>query len=271
MASRKDPVARARGRKPAPVKKPFPWGFAAGVGALVLFLGGLLAYSATHVGIGDHSSLAYAETQISGLQKHHGLDANHVDGKFIDYPNETTQPPYGGNHNSQWQSCQVYTTAIANEHAVHALEHGAVWVTYNPDKVKGNDLTTLTNKVKGDAYHMMSPYPGLKSAVSLQAWGEQLFVDKVSDARIKKFLTTFTQGPQTREVGASCTGITDDRTKGEIGFDGHASYQGKPAGAANPGQTPTPVASVTTTSSPAPSSTATPKATASASASPKKS
>ncbi len=267
MASRKDPVARARTRKPAPVKKPFPWGFAAGVGALVLFLGGILAYSATHVGIGDHSSLIYAESQISGLQKHHGLDANHVDGKFIDYPDEATQPPYGGNHNSRWQSCTVYTTPIANEHAVHALEHGAVWVTYDPNKVKDKDLTTLTNEVKGDAYHMMSPYPGLKSAVSLQAWGEQLFVDSVSDKRIKKFLTTFTQGPQTQERGASCTGISDDRTKGELGFDGHVSYQGKPAGAAGPGQTPTPMTSTPGTATPAPTATA----TASATPSPKKS
>jgi hypothetical protein len=255
MASRKDPVARARGRKPAPVKKPFPWGFAVGTLVLALFLGGILTYSALNVSLGDKSSLKYAESRVSGLQINHGLDRNHVDGKFIDYPNQTNTPPYGGNHNSQWESCQVYTTEIANEHAVHSLEHGAVWVTYDPNKVKGTDLTTLTNLVKGDAYRMMSPYPGLKSAVSLQAWGERIFADKVSDGRIKTFLTVFTHGPQAPESTATCTGITDDKTKGEAGFSGHASASGKPAGAANPGQTPTPVATATTTVAPKPSPT----------------
>lgn len=259
MASRKDPVARARGRKPAPVKKPFPWGFAAGALVLALFLGGILTYAALNVSLGDHSSLKYAEHSISGLKVHHGLARNHIDGKFIDYPDQDSTPPDGGNHNPNWQSCQVYTAPIANEHAVHSLEHGAVWVTYNPDKVKGDDLSKLKKDVGSDPYHMMSPYPGLKSAVSLQAWGEQLFVDKVSDKRIKKFLTTFTQGPQTPEQGSSCVNYTGDKTAADATFKGHESASGKPSDAASPGSSPmTTPPSATATSAP---KTPTPTAT----------
>lgn len=262
MASRKDPVARARGRKPAPVKKPFPWGFAAGVTVLVVFLGSILAYAATHVGIGDKSSEAYARTQIAGIKTDDSLTRNHVDGQFIDYPDQSSTPPMGGNHNPQLESCQVYTTPIANEHAVHSLEHGAVWVTYDPDKIKGKDLTTLTDEVKGDAYHMMSPYPGLKDAISLQSWGNQVFVSSPTDKRVKKFLSLFTQPAWTPEPNQSCTGITDDKTKGEAGFSGHASSSGKPPGAAGPGQTPSPAPSATGTARP--SATTDPLATATA-------
>ena len=45
-----------------------------------------------------------------------------------------TTPPIGGNHSPYWADCSgtVYSAAIANENAVHMLEHGAVWITYGP-------------------------------------------------------------------------------------------------------------------------------------------
>ena len=255
MASRKDPVARARGRKPAPVKKPFPWGFAAGALTLALFLGGIITYAAMNVSLGDTKSLKHLEHSISGLQSNHGLARNHIDGKFIDYPNQSTTPPDGGNHSPIWQSCQVYPTAIANEHAVHSLEHGAVWVTYNPSKVSAADITALKALVTGDPYRILSPYPGLKSPISLQAWGEQLFVDKPSDSRVKKFLTGFTQGPQTPETTATCVDYTGDKTAADATFKGHASASGTPAGAAPPGSTPSGPPAATATIAPTPTPT----------------
>ncbi|MFN2537646.1 MAG: DUF3105 domain-containing protein, partial [Mycobacteriales bacterium] len=132
---------------------------------------------------------------------------------------------------------------------------GAVWVTYNPDKVKGTELATLKKDVGSDPYHMMSPYPGLKSPISLQAWGQQIFVDKITDGRIKKFLELFTQGPQTPEKGASCVNYTGDKQAADAAFNGHASASGKPAGAASPGT------SATTTPAPAATATVTPKPT----------
>ena len=207
MSKRNDPVARARGRKAAPVKKPFPVGFVAGSAALVLFLAGILFYAVQNQGEGDKSSLKYAQKHISGLKNSFGLGRQHVEGP-VSYPNQATTPPVGGNHNGVPQSCQAYSEPIANEHAVHSLEHGAVWITYNPDKLGAKDILTLKADLEDDPYRMLSPYPGLKSPISLQAWGEQLFVDKASDSRIKKFISLFTQGPQDLERGAACQGTT---------------------------------------------------------------
>ena len=211
MAQRTPPPrpssARSRSRKPAPVKKPFPVAFAAGCAVLAVLLVGVIVYAVQNQGVGDTSSLVYADRQVSGMVKATGLKRNHKSG-VLTYPNSATTPPDGGDHNALPQSCQVYTAPIPDEHAVHSLEHGAVWVTYNPTTTKPADVAALKKLVDGDSYRMMSPYPGLKSPISLQAWGRQLFVSSASDSRVKRFLTLYTSGPQAPERSALCTGNT---------------------------------------------------------------
>ena len=48
----------------------------------------------------------------------------------VDYPQS---PPAGGDHNPVWQNAGFYEEPVQNETAVHTLEHGAVWITYQPD------------------------------------------------------------------------------------------------------------------------------------------
>jgi hypothetical protein len=262
MASRKDPVARARGRKPAPVKKPFPAAMVGGSAAIVLILGFFIFYAATHVGLGAKGSPNNLRAKYDGIITSKGLSQNHIDGKFISYPDQASTPPDGGNHNSVPQSCQVYTEAIANEHAVHSLEHGAAWITYDPDKVKGTDLAALKKLVEGDSYRMMSPYPGLKKPISIQVWGERIYFTKATDSTIAKFLGDWTQGPTTPEVGAACVGSTDTKKTADATFSGTASANGKPAGAVSP--TPGPSGSATATPAATASATVTPAAAPSA-------
>jgi hypothetical protein len=100
----------------------------------------------------------------------------------------------------------VYDEPIADEHAVHSLEHGAVWITYRPDLPK-DQVAELEKKVRGKDFMMLSPYPGLKQPISLQAWGYQLPVDDAGDSRIDDFIGALrTHGP---EKGAACSnGVT---------------------------------------------------------------
>ncbi len=115
-------------------------------------------------------------------------------------------PPVGGDHNQVWVNCdrQVYTKTVPNENAVHALEHGAVWITYN-DKAAKADVETLSERVTNTSYTFMSPYEDQTSPIVLSAWEHQLKVDKASDPRITKFLDKYVQGEQTPEPGAACT------------------------------------------------------------------
>jgi hypothetical protein len=114
-------------------------------------------------------------------------------------------PPAGGPHNPVQLNCGVYTQALPNENAVHSLEHGAVWITYNPDKLSTDQVQTLASKVEGQPYMFMSPYPGMDSNFSLQSWGHQLKLTDVNDHRAANFISALRQNSNTYpEVGASC-------------------------------------------------------------------
>jgi hypothetical protein len=119
-------------------------------------------------------------------------------------------PPFGGPHDAYWAACNgvVYPTPVRSENMVHALEHGAVWIAYNPDQVSGPALQTLAAKVQGQDYTMMSPYPGLDQPISLQSWGHELKLADANDPRIDQFISSLRQNQYTfPEVGASCDAL----------------------------------------------------------------
>lgn len=114
-------------------------------------------------------------------------------------------PPVGGVHSSAWQNCGVYDQPIRNENGVHSLEHGAVWITYQPDLPQAQ-VDVLRALARGHSHVLVSPYPGLPKPVVASAWGLQLPLDSVNDQRLSLFISRYEQGPQTPERGAVCTG-----------------------------------------------------------------
>ncbi|MFE8008256.1 DUF3105 domain-containing protein [Streptomyces sp. NPDC057418] len=125
----------------------------------------------------------------------------------VSYPME---PPVGGDHAQAWLNCDgvVYKKAVRNVNAVHALEHGAVWVTYD-DRAADDEVRKLASRVGSTPYTLMSPYAGQDGAIMLSAWGKQVTVDSADDPRVAQFLAKYVQGPQTPEPGAPCTGGID--------------------------------------------------------------
>ncbi|HEX2299462.1 MAG TPA: DUF3105 domain-containing protein, partial [Pseudonocardiaceae bacterium] len=116
-------------------------------------------------------------------------------------------PPTGGPHDLVWAECTgtVYAIPVRNEHMVHSLEHGAVWIAYNPDRVTGKALDTLRAKVEGQPYMLMSPWPDLDRPISLQSWGHQLKLSNADDARIDQFITSLRENSyQNPEPGGRC-------------------------------------------------------------------
>ena len=173
---------------------PSAWTLVA-IAVVVLLVGGLIAYFVTRPS--THA------TAPQGVQTFSNLSRNHVTGQ-VNYPQT---PPVGGNHNSVWLNCGTYTNPVANENAVHSMEHGAVWITYQPT-LPAADVTTLQHAVAGKSYVILSPYTGIPAPVVASAWGVQLRLTGAADPKLAQFINYYQQGPQTPEAGSPCSGGT---------------------------------------------------------------
>ncbi|WP_405619148.1 DUF3105 domain-containing protein [Streptomyces sp. NBC_00076] len=178
------------------------------IGLSTVIVAGLVgwgAYALNSANEKEEQQAAAAKEPVRGEKTWEAkkLGRNHVT-STVSYP---MKPPVGGDHHQAWMTCDgtVYTKAVAHENAVHSLEHGAVWITYN-DKASDADVKKLADKVGSTPYTLMSPEKDQAGAVMLSAWGRQLTVFSASDPRVQKFLGKYVQGAQTPEPGAPCSG-----------------------------------------------------------------
>jgi hypothetical protein len=144
------------------------------------------------------------DVTVAGVQTWDDLTANHVTGS-VDY--EMT-PPAGGDHAGVWMNCGVYTEQVPNENAVHDLEHGAIWFTYDPAQVTDDQIAAVTD-LAPSTYSVVSPYEGMDSPMYVSAWGAQLAFDDPADPAVADFVTKYWKSSAAPEPGAACSGGVD--------------------------------------------------------------
>jgi len=137
----------------------------------------------------------------AGVQSFENLSRNHTE----DPVTYEQSPPVGGDHYPIWQNAGFYEEPVQNEKAVHTMEHGAVWITYEPD-LPEDQKEELRQIVESQECLLASPYPDLPTPVVASAWGKQLRLQSVDDPGLRQFIQAYRKGPQTPEPGASCTG-----------------------------------------------------------------
>ncbi|HVU90703.1 MAG TPA: DUF3105 domain-containing protein [Jatrophihabitans sp.] len=144
---------------------------------------------------------------IKGVTFYSGLSSDHVTTP-VHY---AQNPPVGGVSHPIWLNCGIYNDAVPSENAVHDLENGAVWITYQPG-LDAAGVAALRNLVASygpaGSYVTLSPYPGLSSKVVATAWGVQLKLDSATDARLKQFVDTYRKGAQAPVKDGKCSGGT---------------------------------------------------------------
>ena len=113
-------------------------------------------------------------------------------------------PPTNGDHAPYWQNCGFYSSPVENEAAVHSLDHGAVWVTYQPDLP--DDQVAILRDLARQEYVLVSPYPGLSATVVATAWRNQLELTGADDPRLQQFVDQFRVSETAPRSGNGCTG-----------------------------------------------------------------
>ena len=139
---------------------------------------------------------------IEGVQTYANRPG-HVTGA-VTYPQT---PPAGGEHNPVWLNCGIYSEPVTNVYAVHSLEHGAVWATYDP-ALSPSELDALRMQLPS-SYVILSPFSGLPAPIVLSAWNKQLVVDSAADERIPMFFEEYWRNQYVPEPGALCSGGID--------------------------------------------------------------
>jgi hypothetical protein len=131
------------------------------------------------------------------------LDRDHV-GSEVDYPQS---PPVGGPHDPEWQNCGVYDQPVRAENAVHTLEHGATWITYQPG-LSEEEIDSLADKLPEKG--LLSPYDGQDAPVVVTVWGAQLALDGPDDPRLDLFIDEYSDGHTSPEPDVTCQGGVEE-------------------------------------------------------------
>lgn len=174
------------------------------IGAIVALV--LVVGTVTTVIIINATPQQTPEAQLSGdyadrVQLYPGLEATHTESR-VTYD---VIPPVGGPHNPTWLQCGIYDEEQQNENAVHDLEHGAVWLTYDPAFATDEQIEALRDLARErGSYMLVSPYDGIGEAMAASAWGAQLRFDDVDDPVLAEFIENYWRSPDSPEPNATC-------------------------------------------------------------------
>lgn len=146
----------------------------------------------------DSDLLGIRTDLVSGAP---AITATHVTGA-VDYTGYSNPPTYGPHHGAvndgQGNSITprptgVYTTEQPDEDLVHNLEHGHVWISYNPSLISATDLTALQQLVTAGGTNtgvILTPRAANTSAIALASWARLLTLDSFDATQVRNFIET---------------------------------------------------------------------------------
>jgi hypothetical protein len=101
------------------------------------------------------------------------------------------RPPVNGPHFATPQAPGAYDGPIPDGNAIHSLEHGIIWITYDPEQVDQNvinELKDLRDDHRRDV--ILSPRPANSAPIAAASWGRLLQQDTLDRGELDRFIET---------------------------------------------------------------------------------
>ncbi len=195
-----------------------------GIATVVLIVVGVVFFTKNAITPPSETTAAKVQKEVPGTKEYPIVGRDHVpEGTTVATYN--SNPPSSGPHwftsNPKWPApapSGIYDHALFDEQLVHNLEHGYVWVSYNP-KLVGSDLSqasseaglnasgkevvnSLKDIVNKDKWKVvLEPRDKDDSMIALAAWGRVLKLDSPDYNKIKDFIKTYRDtGPETTQM-----------------------------------------------------------------------
>lgn len=149
-----------------------------GIATLVIIVGGIFFVANTGP---STKPLMGQEVKIG--------ESSHVPaGTKVSY---TSDPPAGGHHYDDPVHAGFYDKPQPDGNLVHSLEHGAVIIWYNPNKLSKDQIESLKkifNQLGGKSITV--PRDSIDTPLALSSWGRALRLSAIDEKQIKAFFET---------------------------------------------------------------------------------
>jgi hypothetical protein len=120
----------------------------------------------------------------------------------VDYTGHSNPPTYGPHHGVVRADDEtfitprptgVYSTEQPDEDLIHNLEHGHVWISYNPSQISATDKAALEQLVRdggNDTGVILTPRSANTSTISLASWAHLQQLNSFDAAAVRSFILT---------------------------------------------------------------------------------
>lgn len=105
-----------------------------------------------------------------------------------EHPEYNSNPPTSGSHYAQPTDWGVYQDELKDENVIHSLEHGGIWISYQPsiDEETKEKLEAIGKKYSGSV--VVSPRNANDAPIALASWGQLEKLTTFDETRIVEFI-----------------------------------------------------------------------------------
>jgi|SRR3990167_4257704 len=107
-----------------------------------------------------------------------------------------TNPPTSGAHLSQAENWGVYDQEIDDKAAVHGLEHGGIWISYQGISDEQKSILEEIGKANRQSV-IVSPRSTNNDKIVVASWGKMMKLETADKALIQKYIMQYkNQSPE---------------------------------------------------------------------------